>query len=104
MTLSTEIFGLGKGIDEVCTDKAKDNLEKIFEFLHSKLLTGFTNNLTGYEQFEATYGGHNLDEVINSDKSTLLLCVYALATGGILKKTKAGTVWTSIFFTNTICY
>jgi hypothetical protein len=95
MTLSTEIFGLGKGIDEVCSDEAKDNLEKIFQFLHSKLLTGFTNNLTGYEQFGATYGGRNLDEIINSDKSTLLRCVYALATGDILKKTKAGTLWTN---------
>ena len=95
MTLSTEIFGLGKGIDEVCSDEAKDNLEKIFQFLHSKLLTGFTNNLTGYEQFGATYGGRNLDEIINSDKSTLLRCVYALATGDTLKKIKAGTLWTN---------
>jgi hypothetical protein len=93
ITISTEIFGLGKGIDEVCSDKAKDNLEKIFQFLHSKLLTGFTNDLAGYEQFGATYGGRNLDEIINNDKSTLLRCVYALATGNTLKTTKAGTLW-----------
>ena len=93
-TITTEIVGSGKGVDEVCSDESKDNLEDIFLFLHSKMLTGFECDLNGFEQFGATYGGHNLDEITESDKSMLLRCFYALATGQRLNQAREGsTLW-----------
>ena len=40
-TITMEIVGSGKGVDEVWSDESKNNLEDIFLFLHSKMLTGF---------------------------------------------------------------
>ena len=92
-TISTEMIGYGKGIDESCSEEAKAKLEKIFQFLHTKLLSDFNHNLNGYEQFGATYGGHNLDEIVSSDTSTLFRCIYSLATGKIMSDSKTGVLW-----------
>ena len=93
VTITTDIIGEGTAIDDVCSNKAKDNLEKIFQFLHSKLLDGFEYNLQGLEQFGATYDGHSFDEIVSMDNSSLFRCLYALATGETVRKIEKGNLW-----------
>ena len=56
------------------------------------MLSGFDMNLNGFQQFGATEGGKNIDDIIDSDTSILFRCMYALATGGTLKNSFIGTL------------
>ena len=56
------------------------------------MLSGFDMNLNGFQQFGATEGGKNIDDIVDSDTSILFRCMYALATGGTLKNSFIGNL------------
>ena len=94
LTIAAEMRGDDQDQPGRHQSRSSHNLEQIFQVLHLKILGENPDEaeLNGIEQY-GSIGKSSLDEFIKSKTTILFRCLYALATGNLLKHSQEGKKW-----------